>query len=265
MRWVPLVALACLMVGLPALSVGGAAAQGPPTRFYGKVTINGERPPLGTKVEGYVEGALCGEGEVRELGDPIGVGYVVDVLAESFKPGCAKEGASVSFKVGGLDAGETGEFHSGTFVQVDLTAQGQIATPTPPPTPLPRESPAPGATSPSPGASAVPSPGASPDASAAPGASPSPEASPGASASPSPGTSASPDASPGASPDTSASPTAGASPDASAAPSTASVSARASDDDDGGVSPAVWLLPLIVVLAGAGGALYVYRMRRRGA
>jgi hypothetical protein len=258
MRWIPLVALACLGAVLPALSALGAAAQGPPTRFYGRVSVNGEPTAVGTTVEGYVDGTLCGEGTVRDI-PGFGIGYVVDVLSESFRPGCGTDGEAVRFKVGGLDANETGEFRTGSFAQVDLTVSGQVAPPTSTPPP---GSPAPsGTASPSPAASPTPGSSPTPGTSPTPQVSPSPEASP----SPSPEASPSPTGSPEASPAPTATPAA-ASPTPSGAPTASPISARAdpTDDDGDGLSPAVWALPLIVLLAGAGAGLYVYQRRRGG-
>ena len=50
MRWIPLLVLACLWAVASALSVRVVTAQGPPTRFYGKVTVTGTTPPAGTAI-----------------------------------------------------------------------------------------------------------------------------------------------------------------------------------------------------------------------
>ena len=88
---------------------------------------------MDTAVEAYVGDVLCGEGTVQDLGDPIGVGYLVDVFADAFKPGCGTDEATVMFRVGGVPAAETGAFQTGSFVQLDLTADGE---PAPPPAPV---------------------------------------------------------------------------------------------------------------------------------
>lgn len=142
MRIVRLLA-AVLLAGV-AIQAATVAAQAPPTRFYGSVTVNGAPAEVGTVVEGYVNGLLCGQGVVAELGDPIGIGYILDVNADSFQPGCGMDGGQVTFKVGALDAAATGEFRTGSFVQVDLSIDGDVgAAPAPPPPPPAEELPVP--------------------------------------------------------------------------------------------------------------------------
>ena len=176
------VAFAALgLLSLSLLTVSGAKAQAqPPDRFYGVVTVNGKHQPVGTVVDAYVGDTLCGAGSVQErAGNVI---YFVDVLGGGQKPGCAKDGDTVTFKVSGLSAKEKGTYQTGTATHLDLTASGtpqQEATQTvlppggggtpapPPPTPTPATPavgtsapPRPGATStatpPTPGSAATP-------------------------------------------------------------------------------------------------------------
>lgn len=220
----------------------GAAAQTPPARVFGSVTVNGSAPPAGTVVEAFVEGRACGSGEVRDLGAPVGIGYIVDVRSDSSTPGCARDGATVAFKVGGLDAAENVTFQTGAFIQQSLTAQGQPASP-PPATASPPPAPSP---TPQGGATPAPSPTASSDVGPSPGASPSPSPSPADTPSPAPTGSPS------------------ASPSAAVTPSPTLIAAEGGDDGDGGVPGAVWLALGAGLLAGAGVAAYLYFRGRSG-
>ncbi|MGI8970559.1 MAG: hypothetical protein ACR2HB_07620 [Dehalococcoidia bacterium] len=103
----------------------------PPDRFFGTAKINGQEQPEGTVVEAYVNGTLCGSGTVLKRNDM--VIYFVDVLGGGQKPGCAGDGDTVTFRVAGLDAAESGTYQTGTATRLDLTASGaaaQVAAPT---------------------------------------------------------------------------------------------------------------------------------------
>jgi hypothetical protein len=126
-----LAGLVVLMAGGSLVDTDDARAQAtPPTRVFGSVTVDGQTPPLGTTVEAFIGTQRCGTGEVRELGDPIGVGFLVDVDSNTFNPGCGNDGDTITFVVGGVPAAETATFQTGAFVRQDLTAAGQPATPT---------------------------------------------------------------------------------------------------------------------------------------
>lgn len=242
------------LAGLVMLVAGGSwlgateaqAQAAPPTRVFGAVTVDGATPPVGTPVEAYIGDMRCGAGEVRELGAPIGVGYLVDVDADAFNPGCGNDGETITFVVGGVQAAETATFRTGAFVQQDLTASGQIATPAPEPTPSPGATSTP-APSPTPAASPSPTPGAT----ASPGASPTGTATPADAATGTPTATASPAESPSRTPTV-----------------TAGTTVRPADEDgndgDGGVSPAVWVVLVLAVLAAGGAGAFLYQ-RRRGA
>jgi hypothetical protein len=132
MRLVQVLAAALLTVA--ALQTSVSLAQLPPTRFYGTVLLNGEVPPPDTVVEAYVGDVLCGAGIVQDLGDPIGMGYLIDVFADAVQSGCGTDGVTVTFRVAGVLAYESGGFQTGSFVQLDLSADGE---PAPPPSPAP--------------------------------------------------------------------------------------------------------------------------------
>ena len=130
-----------LLAGLGVALVLGAAragAQLPPTRVFGTVTVDGQPAPAGTVVQAFVGEKQCGEGLVRRISDDLPLGYVVDVAGATQVAGCGTDGATITFRVGGVPANETATFATGTFIRLDLTVRGQVATPTPgAPTPPP--------------------------------------------------------------------------------------------------------------------------------
>lgn len=113
---VPLLTLAAF-AGL----AGSAAAQpSPPNRFFGAATLNGTTPPSGTPVTAFIGGTLCGTGQVGDNGR-----YSVDVADASQTAGCGSPGATITFRVGGVDASQRGTYQQGFFTQLDLTAPAQ--------------------------------------------------------------------------------------------------------------------------------------------
>jgi hypothetical protein len=148
-----------LLLGAPT-----AVAQLPPTRVFGTVTVGGQPAPAGTVVQALIGEKVCGEGVVRRISDDLPLGYVVDVAGATQVEGCGTDGATITFRVGGVPANETATFATGTFIRLDLTVRGQVATPTPgAPTPPPFGA-APAATP-----TAVASPGAASPTPAEPG------------------------------------------------------------------------------------------------
>lgn len=122
-----------LLLGAPT-----AVAQLPPTRVFGTVTVGGRPAPAGTVVQALIGEKVCGEGVVRRISDDLPLGYVVDVAGATQVEGCGTDGATITFRVGGVPANETATFATGTFLRLDLTVSGQVATPPPgAPTPPP--------------------------------------------------------------------------------------------------------------------------------
>ena len=121
MRWLVVAVL------LSALGLGVFVARAPelraqvPARLFGTVTVDGATPPLGKRVEAFIDGRPCGEGVVRQLGAEIGIGYVLDVRPETIEPGCGANGRMITLRVGGLEAQQGAEFLSGAFISVYLT------------------------------------------------------------------------------------------------------------------------------------------------
>src|SRR5579884_3153643 len=120
MRWMWGLVAVIAVVGGGLLAVGDARAQLlPPHRFFGKVTLNGGPPPVGTRVEAFIAGKLCGSGQTTTGGT-----YVVDVDNATRTPGCGTRGATITFTIAGLTAAQTGTFRDGGFEQLDLSASG---------------------------------------------------------------------------------------------------------------------------------------------
>lgn len=129
--------LAALALTLGAAGVSNApqtaASQAaPPTRFYGKLTIDGQPAPAGKVVRAFIGTTDCTS--PTSLTVPAG-SYTVDVAGGGQISGCGSDGATVVFRVDGRQANESGTFTTGTFVNLDLTVTGAGGTqPTPTPT-----------------------------------------------------------------------------------------------------------------------------------
>jgi hypothetical protein len=107
--------VALLLASLvPALESASAQPATPPNRFFGNATLDGAAAPAGTNVTASIGGVNCGQTTVEADSS-----YVLDVVSSGQTAGCGTEGASVSFTVGGCDAG-TGTWSGGQFTQLDL-------------------------------------------------------------------------------------------------------------------------------------------------
>jgi VCBS repeat-containing protein len=111
-----------LVTGLLVANVGGALAEPPkPSGFYGTVKINGANVADGTIVSGWIGAVKCAEEPVQLSGGE--TWYNNDVSGDDpLTPGCGTEGATVTFKIGDVSADQTGTWHSGTNIRLDLTA-----------------------------------------------------------------------------------------------------------------------------------------------
>lgn len=110
--------LAVALVAMAGVVTGEAvSAQSPPNRVFGTATLNGSPAPAGTVVTAFVDGRECGRGTVDTDNR-----YFVDVASENTVPGCGREGAPVTFRVGDAQAAQTVNFTQGTFTALDLTA-----------------------------------------------------------------------------------------------------------------------------------------------
>ena len=124
LKWLGGGVAAVMLLGLAGLFSGEAAeAQssptGPPHRFAGSVTLDGEAAAAGTSVTAVVNGAECGSATV--ITSAAGSTYVVDV-----PDSCADAGDTVSFQVGGYDAAESGTWSGGGRTDLDLSASSAM-------------------------------------------------------------------------------------------------------------------------------------------
>ena len=103
-----------------------------PASFYGTVKVNGANVPDGTSVQALIDGKVYAEVPTQTYqGDSV---YALNVTGDDtdtpVKDG-GREGDTVQFKIGGVLASQTGVWHSGTNVTLNLTASSTspIATP----------------------------------------------------------------------------------------------------------------------------------------
>lgn len=139
--------LVAIVSGVGVAGFAGSVAAQPsiPATYFGSVTVNGEPAPTGAEIRALVNGNDCTQaapGERPAIRQGEATAYVIAVVHESQRQGCATAGAIVSFTVDGVLANETAEWEPGPK-QVDLTVgEGEpvplpTATPTvpgPPPT-----------------------------------------------------------------------------------------------------------------------------------
>ncbi len=91
--------------------------------IVGRAVLEDRRAPSGTRIEALVNGLVCGTSTV--LADS-GVDFVINVLGEREREGCASRGAVVSFRVGGVQATETASWvpyaEVENFLQIDFVS-----------------------------------------------------------------------------------------------------------------------------------------------
>lgn len=118
---------------------GNAAAQPQlPSTVYGSASIDGRPVPDGTQVRGYIDGNDCTQpsGLTGTVTDGGASGYVINVMHESQRAGCGKDGKTITFTVDGRPAPLSIAWKIG-IQRLDLNiGQGQpIALPTLTPVP----------------------------------------------------------------------------------------------------------------------------------
>jgi hypothetical protein len=107
-----------------------------PSSFWGTVKVDGENAPDGMVVRALIDGQVYAEEYTQTYeGESF---YALDVRADD--PGTQKrdggcESHVVQFEVGGVLTEQTGIWHSGTNVRVDLTGSAAGPPPAPPVTP----------------------------------------------------------------------------------------------------------------------------------
>lgn len=115
-----------------------------PSSFYGEVTFNNENVPDGTLVEALIEEKVYAE-SLTETYQGKSV-YTIDIPGND--PGTKKveggaPGQTISFRVGGQQAEQTGVWQSGTNINLDLSAAAEekLLPPQPTRTPIPTQTP----------------------------------------------------------------------------------------------------------------------------
>jgi len=177
-RWgLAAVALAGLAGGSVLVSAP-ASAQAPVNipvaRFYGQVTVAGQRPITNLTITGLVGAIPCSgtQPNVQGSGTFNDGSYFVDIQAV---PGCTTPGSTVKFTISGFTAKQTGTIPQlpGTPVHLDLDFQAPATPaatappPPPPPTQAPTQAPPP---PPRPSATSTPAPAPKPVVQQAPAA-----------------------------------------------------------------------------------------------
>jgi len=94
-----------------------------PSSFYGQARINGVIVPDGTLISAWINGVKYAQSPVGYISS---AWYSLDVPGDDTStPGVVEggvEGSTIVFKIGDLVADQTGTWHSGTNVWLDLTA-----------------------------------------------------------------------------------------------------------------------------------------------
>jgi len=116
----PLLILALLLCAIPAY----ADTPTIPHAFYGTLTIGGSAASVGTVVTAKVGGVECGSITTTVAGQYGGSGAFDAKLAVT---GDIATGATISFYIGGNEAGETCTFNTGAVTELNLTVTDTTA------------------------------------------------------------------------------------------------------------------------------------------
>ena len=119
------------------LAVAPALAFPPlPSSFYGTVKAKGANVPDGTLVRALVNGQAFAQARTQTYqGDSV---YSLDVMGDDSSTTAlegGREGNKIQYEVGGAMAEQTGLWHSGTNVQLNLTVSALPASAGKAPTP----------------------------------------------------------------------------------------------------------------------------------
>ncbi len=160
-----LACLAALFAAIPVLAFPPL-----PSGFYGTVQVNGDSVPDGTVVRALIDEQVYAEGYTQTYqGNSVySLSVSGDDLSTTARDG-GREGDTIQFEVGGVLANETGIWHSGTNVELNLTASSVDPLPAPSatPSPVPAQTPVPPA-QPSPTSAALAQPSLTPTMPATP-------------------------------------------------------------------------------------------------
>jgi len=129
-------ALLSAAVGGLAVYAGASAQPSVPATFYGSVTVDGAPAEAGLEVRGFVAGLDCTQsapGERLIIRDGATAAYVLYVVHDTQRPGCAREGSTVTFTIGGRAAVQGATWRPGP-IRLDLSTGGAPPIPLPSPT-----------------------------------------------------------------------------------------------------------------------------------
>ncbi|RPJ19104.1 MAG: hypothetical protein EHM33_30825 [Chloroflexi bacterium] len=133
----PIVLLLSLFLTIPALALPPL-----PSSFYGTVKVNNANVPDGTVIQALVGGQVYAEGFTQTYqGDSI---FGLDVAGDNTDTATldgGRDGDTIQFKIAGLLADQTAVWHSGTNVNLNLTATSSEPISAPPaiPTSVPTQ------------------------------------------------------------------------------------------------------------------------------
>ncbi len=126
-------ALVGCSVGLALLASSVAAQPQLPATFFGSVTVDGKPALDGIEVRAIVKGQDCSQappGQRLVVRDGDNAAYVLSVVHESQRAGCATDGVPVTFTIGGVRAVQVAIWKPGP-IRLDLSTGAA------PPIPLP--------------------------------------------------------------------------------------------------------------------------------
>ena len=107
-----------------------------PATYFGTVAVNGEPPPDGTEIRGFVSGVDCTQTDGAFTGTVVDDGvaqYSVTIVHETQRPGCGAEGREVTFTIAGQPANQSASWMAGTH-RLDLGTGEEEPPPLPTPT-----------------------------------------------------------------------------------------------------------------------------------
>lgn len=125
-----------IALGLSLFASTASAQPSVPATFYGSVTVDGKPAADGAEVRAVVNGLDCSQpapGTRPVIRDGETAAYVLSVVHESQRPGCARDGSPVSFTIDGRPAVQSGVWKPGP-IHLDLSAGAAPPIPLPSPT-----------------------------------------------------------------------------------------------------------------------------------
>jgi len=120
--------VAALVFAPPAL-----AQPSIPATYYGSVTVDGKPATAGTEVRGLVNGIDCTQGEPGSrpvIPEGETTAYVIHIVHDTQRPGCATSGAVVTFTVAGVPAVQQSQWRPGP-IRLDLSTGAASPIPLP--------------------------------------------------------------------------------------------------------------------------------------